>query len=348
MKQVKVGVIGLGRMGERHTRIFSGLRKAQLVGVCDVNPDVGQRVARQFEVPFFDQMDELLKRVDAVSIAASTPSHFQLAMHCIDRGVHVMVEKPITETLEDAEILARAADASHSLVMVGHIERFNPAYIELKNVLDEIPPLVINIQRLSPFQGSNKDVDVVLDLMIHDLNLIHDLMGREPDQFNANGLKVLSDRIDHAIAQLCFENGPIATLTASRITEEKIRKIDVTCRDAYLECDLLNKNIYIHRCTIGEYLTANKRGVKYRQESVIERINIPSFEPLLLELQSFVDCILENKPATISARDGFLAMKMALRIRDTIIEHQLHMNGRNGTGHMASQPDRELTPTTIA
>ena len=329
MDIVRIGVVGVGRMGQRHRRVFSNLRKTQLVGVHDQSVDIGNRVAKQFEVEYFPDLDQLLDKVDAVVLATPTPTHFEQAMKCLNRCVHILIEKPITETLEQAEKLVNLAESQKLIVQVGQIERFNPAYMELKNVLDELRPMAITLNRLSPYQGSNKDVDVVLDLMIHDTNLVLDLVGSFPEKISALGLTVYSGTVDHAIAQLFFKGGPILSMTASRVTEEKVRKIDVTCREAYIECDLLGKSILAHRSTIGEYINAQKRGVKYRQESIVERINVPTFEPLFLELQHFTECVLENKPTFVSARDGYMALKLAVQIRDMILNQlaevdQLH------------------------
>lgn len=325
MRPVRVGVIGVGRMGQRHCRVYSTLRQAHLVGVCDTVPETGHRVAEEYGVPFYGDVTALLKQVDAVSLATPTPSHFELAMLCLEWGVHVLVEKPITETLEQAEALAQAAEASGLVVLVGHIERFNPAYIELKNVLENLTILAVNFRRLSPYVGSNTDVDVVLDLMTHDVDLALDLMGREPVSVDAYGLTAFSGYIDHAVAHLCFGSGPILTLTASRVTEQKIRSIEVTALEAYVEADLLNKSLSVHRRTIGEYLNHNHRGVKYRQESVIERIFVPTLEPLFLELQHFVDCILHHGSPRVSARDGLNALRLVMDIRNAIYEGMLVM-----------------------
>ncbi len=325
MNQVRVGVIGVGRMGQRHCRIYSTLRQAQLAGVCDAALEIGRRVATEYAVPFYECVDDLLKHVDAVSLAVPTPAHFPLAMRCLDRGVHIFIEKPITETIEEAEALTQAVESSGLIVQVGYIERFNPTYIELRNVLEELTPLAVNFRRLSPYVGSNTDVDVVLDLMTHDIDLALDLVGEGPSSMNGYGLTVFSGHIDHAVAYLCFPSGPFLTLAASRATEQKVRLIEITAAEAYVEADLLNKSILIHRHTIGEYLNHNHRGVKYRQESIVERIHIPIFEPLFLELQHFVECILQGKTPRVSARDGLNAMRLTLAIRNIIRKHMLDM-----------------------
>jgi predicted dehydrogenase len=324
---LRVGVIGTGMMGQRHCRIYSTLRRAQLVGVCDANPTVGNRVARQYDVTYYETLEDLLTNVDAVTLATPTPTHFELAMHCLAHGVHVLIEKPATETLEQAEKLAEAAEASGLVVQIGHIERFNPTYIELKHVLEGMTLLAVNLRRLSPYEGSNTDVDVVLDLMIHDIDLALDLMGQEPNSVTAHGLTAFSGDIDHAIVQLVFDSGPLLTLTASRVTEQKVRSIDIAALKAYVEGDLLNKSISVHRRTVGQYLSHNHQGIKYRQESMVERIYVPMLEPLLLEQQSFVESILEKKPSSVSARDGLKTLRLATLIRNTIHERLTGING---------------------
>ena len=336
MDQLRLGVIGAGVMGQRHCRIYSNMRRARLVGICDAKPEIGHRTAQQFEVPFYENLDDLLLQVDAVSLVTPTPYHFEIAMHCLAKGVHVLVEKPITETVEQAELLTQTAEASHLIVQVGHIERFNPTYSELKNVLEDMTPLAINFRRLSPFQGSNTDVDVILDLMIHDLDLVLDLVRQEPISIHASGISVLSGAIDHAVAHLEFASGPLLTITASRITEQKIRSIEVTTREAYLEGDLLNKSVLVHRRTVSEYLNNNK----YRQESIVESIQVPIFEPLFLELQDFVDCVTEGKAPRIPARDGFNALRLAQTIRGLIHE-------RLGEGRTSSQPNLISSNSTL-
>ena len=317
MDNLRIGVIGVGIMGQRHCRVYDNLRHAQLAGVCDIAPKPGRQVAQQYGVPYYERLDDLLDQVDAVSIATSTPSHYATAMRCVERGMHVLVEKPITETLAQAETLTQAAEAKGCVFQVGHIERFNPAYMELKNVLTVAPPWAVNVRRLSPYAGSNTDVDVVLDLMIHDTNLVLDLIGMEPTLVNAYGVTAHNGAIDHAVAQLCFGTArPLVTMTASRITEHKVRSIEVTTPTAYIECDLLNKSILMHRRTTGEY--QNQTVHKYRQESLVERIYVPTFEPLFLELQHFVECIQDHKQPNVTARDGLKALRLVEDIRNAV------------------------------
>lgn len=320
MQQVRIGVIGTGRMGQNHCRVYSNMRHAKFVGVCDVNGDLGKDVARKFEVSYFRDVDSLLENVDAVSICTPTPEHYELVKRCLERNIHVMVEKPFTETLEQAKALKEIAEAQKKLIVqVGHIEMFNPTYIELRKVLEDMDVLAMNFNRLSPFQGSNVDVDVVLDLMIHDIGLIVNLFTNEPATMDAHGFSVFSGTIDHGLAVLQYAPAPLVSLTASRITEQKVRAISVTTKEAFIEADLLNKNISVHRRTLGDYVN-HKNGVKYRQESLIERIVVPAMEPLYLELQDFVNCVIEKKTPQVTAADGYNALRFVLLLRDKILE----------------------------
>ncbi len=319
MDPVRVGVIGTGRMGVSHCRVYSNMRHAKFVGLCDANADLGKDVARRHEVSFFRDVDSLLENVDAVSVCTPTPDHFAIVKQCLDQGIHVMVEKPFTETLEQAQALREAASKGKGIVQVGHIEKFNPAFIELRKVLDGMDVLAMNFNRLSPFQGSNVDVDVVLDLMIHDIGLIVDMFETEPISMDAHGFSVFTKTIDYGLAVLKYEPEKLLTLTASRVTEQKIRAISVTTRDAYIEADLLHKTIEVHRRTLGDYVN-QKNSHKYRQESLIERIVVPAMEPLFLELQDFVTCVAESKTPQVTAEDGYNALRFVLLLRDKILE----------------------------
>ena len=319
MDPVRIGVIGTGRMGASHCRVYSNMRHARFVGLCHANADLGKDIARRHEVSFFRDVNSLLENVDAVSVCTPTPDHFEIVKQCIDQGVHVLVEKPFTKTLEQAEALKDAAAESKLVVQVGHIEKYNPAFIELQKVLEGVEILAMNFNRLSPFQGSNVDVDVVLDLMIHDIGLVVDMFETEPVSVDAHGFSVFTKTIDYGLAVLKYEPEVLLTLTASRVTEQKIRGISVTTRDAYIEADLLHKTIEVHRRTMGDYVN-QKNSHKYRQESFIERIVVPTMEPLFLELQDFVTCVAESKTPQVTAEDGYNALRYVLLLRDKILE----------------------------
>ncbi len=320
MERLKTGVIGLGRMGQHHCRIYSNHKESQLVGIYDINPQVARETAGRYDVTYFERLDDLLDQVDAVSIATPTPTHFDLAMKCLERKIHVLVEKPVTEKIEDAETLERVIGENGAIFQVGHIERFNPTYVELKKVLESLSVIAINFRRLSPYRVSNKDVDVVLDLMVHDLDLSNDLTKKEPTTVNAQGLMPFSNTLDHVVAQLFYKNGPIITLSASRVTEQKIRSVDVTSEDAFVEADFMNKSISIHRGSTGEYSEKGRNGVSYHQESIIERILVPNIEPLSSEIKSFLDCIYQERIPCVSIYDGLKALRLAQQICKLVYE----------------------------
>lgn len=321
MDRVHVGVIGIGKMGERHCRVYSNMRNVEFVGLADLDHGRGQKIAAAYDTKYFADYQTLLDEVDAVSIATTTPSHFELAMEVLAHDVHILVEKPLTETVEQGEQLVAEAEKRGKILQVGHIERFNPAYMELKNVVEGKQLVAVNIQRLSSFDASNTDVDVIRDLMIHDLDLVADLLGSDFDGLTAWGRSLSTNTTDHAVASLSFKDGPIATLMASRVTEQKVRSIAVVADGTYIEADLLGKTVMLHRRTFPQYV--DDQAGKYRQESVIECIHVPMVEPLLLELQHFVDCVRRNESCQVPGRDGLYALQLAQLVSEQI-------NGRNG------------------
>jgi virulence factor len=320
MKQTRIGVVGVGRMGRNHCRVLTTIRSAELVGVLDKDQERADEMVSEYGAMNFNDLEQLIGAVDGLIIATPTESHFSLGKRAIEHGVHVLIEKPLTEDLNQAEELRMLGQEAGVVVQVGHIERFNPAYRELKNLLGPVRTIAIECQRLSAYEGSNTDVDVVFDLMVHDLDLAVDLVGREPDQIAAFGLKAMSGNIDHVVAHLSYEKGPLVTLTSSRVTEEKIRKMNVTALEAYIEADLLDKKVSIKRRTIGEYVNHNFEGVKYRQESVLESIHVPMFEPLFLQAQHFVACIRGEEECLVPAQDGIRAMNLGTIIRNYVYE----------------------------
>jgi virulence factor len=310
-EQVRIGVIGLGRMGQHHCRVYSNQKNAHLVGVYDINTYLTKETAGKYEITGFSSLDELLENVDAVTIATPTPTHFTIAQQCLTKRIHILMEKPVTDRIDDAESLVSMVNSTDSIFLVGHIERFNPAYVELKKVLEKSRVIAVNFRRLSPYRVSNTDVDVVLDLMVHDLDLANDLIGKDPKYIYANGLMPFSTSLDHVVMQLFYNNGPLVTLTASRVTEQKIRSVDVTCEDSFIEADFMNKSISIHRGSTGEFLGKTRNGVSYHQESIIERILVPNVEPLSAEIKCFLECITGDQPPRVTIYDGVKALRQA-------------------------------------
>jgi len=317
-------------MGKNHARVLSTLRYADLIGVYDPIAAAGNALAKQHGVTSFARLEDLLHQVDAVSIATSTPSHHQLAMQCLEVGLDVFIEKPFTETVAQAEEVAFAVERSGQILQVGHIERFNPAYRELKSVQEVMTPLAVNFQRLSTYAGSNVDVDVVLDLMVHDIDLALDLAGDLPIDVHAVGMSVFSGTIDYATVVLKFPKLPLVTLTASRVTEQKVRAINISALEAFLEADLMNKSVLAHHGTIGEYVPGGRAGGKYRQESVVERIHVPVAEPLYLELEDFLACVQQRRMPLVTAQNGVETLRLAQRIREMILPQMIDAHPHRG------------------
>ena len=309
-EKVRTGVIGAGRMGQRHCRVYSSLHHVDFVGICDLNAEVGQRVASAHDTRYFADVDELLTQVDAVTVATTTPAHYALVKRAIERGVHVLVEKPIAETIEQGRALVKLAAQYEVVLQVGHIERFNPTFLELRKLLAGKHIISVNMRRLSSFDASNTDVDVIYDLMIHDLDLMTSLLGDNFETKQAWGRSLSTHTVDHALAVFSYCDGPIATLCASRVTEQKVRAIEVVADGAYIEADLLGKSLVVHRHTFPRYVESGDVNT-YRQESLIERIHVPMNEPLALELNHFVDCVSEGRSSDVPGEDGVRAVELA-------------------------------------
>jgi predicted dehydrogenase len=325
MKKLRVGVIGVGTMGQRHCRVYAAMRDVDLVGVSDQNATLGCRVAENHDTTWYENWLHLLAEVDAVSIVTTTASHFHLAKAAIEQGVHVLVEKPLTATVEQGRELVALAKAHQVTLQVGHIERFNPTYTELKKIVNEIMPISVTMRRLSPFDLNKTDVDVIRDLMIHDLDLITDLFGREFAPPHVLGRAVSTVAIDHATVSLSFKDGPIATLTASRVTQQKVRMIEVTADNAYIEADLLGKSLVIHRHLFSRYVD-DPNASTYRQESIIERIHVPLLEPLVIELEHFVHCARHGLTSSVPGSDGLHALELAQTLVDQVKFGQTRVN----------------------
>lgn len=310
MKTVRIGVIGAGRMGERHCRVCTNLPSVDMVGVADADPVRGRAIAERYDIPYFPKYGDLLSKVDAVIISTSTPAHHSLAMQALECGVHALVEKPLADTVEQAQMIVDLADRKDLILQAGHIERFNPAFTELQHVTQNLEIIGMNVRRLSSFDASNTDVDVVRDLMIHDLDLVASAIPSDIREVSAWGCRINSHSTDHAVATITFQNGAIATLAASRVTEHKVRSIEITAKGAYVEADLLNKSVLIRRHTLPRYLETSN-AAEYRQESIIEQIYVPAAEPLLLELRHFTDCVREDRPTQVPGAHGLRALQLA-------------------------------------
>ena len=319
---MKYGVIGVGHLGRQHARVASSLTGATLVGLHDSDPGTLQRVASELGVRPFSLLHELLASVQAVSVAVPTTSHYEVAMRCVESGVHVLIEKPLAATLVQAEELVAAAAAKPVVLQTGHIERFNPIVQASLPLISR--PRFIEGHRLSSFVGRGTDIDVVLDLMIHDIDLSLAAVRSPVRAVEGTGVPILSRKTDIANARITFENGAVANLTASRVSKEKTRKIRFFCEDSYISIDCLSRKAELYRKGLPA-AAADHDGTW--EETVIAPgilrrvITVPpDQEPLRLELEHFVKCVASGAIPMVDGRAGLLAMEVAHKVIDKIRE----------------------------
>lgn len=304
---IKSGVIGVGHMGKHHARILAEIPECELIGVCDIDKDKGQKIAKEYNCTYHGNIKELLSKTDAVIIATPTNTHRDITIEALNKGNHVLVEKPISLDLKEADEIITAASRNNLILQVGHIERFNPAILASKKVVQN--PLFIEAHRLSPFYGRGVDVSVVLDLMVHDLDIILNYVKSPVKHISAGGVPVLTNYIDIANARLEFENGAIANITASRISLMKLRKIRFWQKYSYVSVDTLNRKVGVF------YREINNGQPEIKEED----INVPTDEPLLLQNQSFIDACIGKKDIEFTPEEAKASLALAHKILDKIV-----------------------------
>ncbi len=300
MDKVKVGIIGVGYLGTQHARILSYLEKAELIGVADIDFKKAMVIGNRHGVKYYDNYENMLDEIDAGIVATPTSEHFAISMKLLNSGKSVLVEKPITETIEQAEELVSTAEKNGLILQIGHLERFNPAVEALENLISE--PKFIEVQRLGSFSARSLDIDVVLDLMIHDLDIIMALIKDEVKVIRSSGIHVLSDKIDIANARLEFTSGCIATLTASRVHQGKVRKLRIFEPTSYYSIDYIDQEVKV--------FPLNGR------QTDIKTLKIKKEEPLKKELQNFFRCIIDGKKRKVTGAEGLRALKLAYSVLD--------------------------------
>lgn len=326
---IRVGVIGVGNMGQHHTRVLSRFKDVELVGVSDVNVERGLDTAGKYRIRFFEDYQELLKHVDAVCVAVPTRLHHTVGMACLQAGVHILIEKPIAASIAEAESLVNAAAATNCILQVGHIERFNPAFQELHKVLKTEELLALEARRMSPYSQRANDVSVVLDLMIHDIDLLLELAGSTVITLTASGSRASnSGYLDYVTATLGFSNGIVATLTSSKVTHRKIRSITAHCKNSLTDADFLNNEILIHRQTTADCSTDYGQ-VLYRQDGLIEKVYTSNIEPLHAELEHFINCVRGGEKPSVGGEQALKALRLASLIEQMALDgkpwHHLDM-----------------------
>ncbi|GAC1459666.1 MAG: Gfo/Idh/MocA family oxidoreductase [Chamaesiphon sp.] len=336
---IKIGIIGVGNMGQHHTRVLSLLKDVELVGVADINVERGLDTASKYRVRFFEDYRDLLPYVDAVCIAVPTRLHHEVGMACLQAGIHTLIEKPIAASISEAESLVNAAAETQCILQVGHIERFNPAFQELSKVLKTEELLALEAHRMSPYSNRANDVSVVLDLMIHDIDLLLELAAAPVVKLTASGSRASdSGFLDYVTAILGFANGIVATLTASKVTHRKIRRLAAHCKNSLTEADFLNNEILIHRRTTANYMTDYGQ-VLYRQDGLIEKVYTSNIEPLNAELEHFVNCVRGGHQPSVGGQQALKALRLASLIEQMALDGQVWQQ--------ESRELRELTSPTV-
>ncbi|VVB66704.1 UDP-N-acetylglucosamine 3-dehydrogenase [Candidatus Gugararchaeum adminiculabundum] len=310
MDKLKLGVIGVGAMGQHHARVYSEFPDVELVGVSDADAARAEGIASSYRTKFFKDANELLAKVDAVSIAVPTTLHKKLALEAFKKGKSALIEKPIASSLTDADEMIKAAKGV--TFMVGHIERFNPAVAELRKIMAKEQIIRLEARRFGPFMPRATNVDVVLDLMIHDIDVARCLFNSEPSKIQAIGGKAFSDKLDYATAIMKFGETD-AVLSANRITQKKIRELEVTSKKEFLQLDYLNQTLDINRSSVPEFIT-QRGNVTYKHQNVVEKIDVPKSEPLKLELRAFVDSVRSGTEPQVSGEEGKKNLQVAFDI----------------------------------
>ena len=323
MNPLSIGVIGVGHLGALHAKMYSQIPTAHLVGVFDIDSTRAEKIAAEFGIQAFAQLDDLLAHVDAVSIATVTQSHYDAAMQAIKRGVHLLIEKPITATIEQARALTERAETNGLKLQIGHIERFNPAILALEPY--DLKPLFIESHRMAQFNPRGSDVAVVLDLMIHDIDLILSLVKSKVTRIDANGVAVISDTPDIANARLQFENGCVANVTASRISQNKMRKMRLFQHDAYISIDFADGVSEVFR--LADENTPRTKSTKmlgkieegqHKRIITYEKPKVREVNALKYELERFVESVQKNIEPPVTGRDGLHALEVAQEILQKI------------------------------
>jgi len=308
MKKIKVGIIGIGHLGSRHLKDYSELsKKVELIGICDIEAERTKKLASHYKVPFVSDYKDFVGKVDAVNICTPTESHCEIARFFLNNHIHVFIEKPITTTLKQADELIALAGQNNLKLQIGHIERFNSAFESIKHFTHK--PLFIECHRLNHFPNRSLDIGVVMDLMIHDIDIILGLIKAPIKDIQAIGVDVLTSMEDIASVRITFENGCVCNLTASRVSDEVMRKIRIFQKDTYISLDYVKQEAFIYK--------------KHQQQILKHGLPIEKEEPLKKELEHFIDCVARDEQPLISGSEGREALAVALEISRKIWEtHQ--------------------------
>src|SRR5579859_1926344 len=306
---IRVAVVGCGEFGRNHARVYREMEGVALAGVFDADASRAAAFAKEFGTRLFSSLDALQGEVDAASVAVPTVAHADVGCRLMERGIDVLVEKPMAANLAEADALVNAAHRHSRILQIGHVERFNPAVLAVEPILNR--PLFFEVHRLGVFTPRSLDVDVIYDLMIHDLDILLALVGEPVTEVKAVGIPVLTDKVDIAHARLEFAGGAVANVTASRVSTERVRKVRFFQHHEYISLD------YARRDALR--VSVKKPGSQ--PEFAFEKLPAPAIEPLRAELESFVDCVRTRKEPRVNGAAGRAALELAARVMASIQEH---------------------------
>ena len=307
----KIGVIGVGRMGTYHVGILAELPGVELVAVVDVDSKNLDAIETNYGIPGFNSHQDIFGKVDLAVVAVPTGLHYPVTKDLLNAGIHVLLEKPCTNDLDQARELFQIAEDKDLTLHIGHVERFNGAVQELHKIVDT--PIFVECRRMGPFTNRIKDDGVVLDMMIHDIDIILNLINSKVVNTHVLGASVFSEKDDLVNAQLQFENGCIANIIASRASQNQVRTLSVTQKDSFVVLDYTDQEIYIHKKSSSEH-KLSKDSLRYKQESLVERIFVHKDNPLKLELKHFLDCATNGHQRKVAIDNELYSLEIALDI----------------------------------
>ena len=323
---LKVGVFGTGHLGKFHLNNWKLIRDAEVVGFYDPSNEAAAEVIDKYKIKRFTDPDELLDICDAADIIAPTPEHFNLCERAIRKGKHVFVEKPLANDMNEARTLLKLVKESNIKLQVGHVERFNPAFLALAGM--PLYPMFIEVHRLAEFNPRGTEVSVILDLMIHDIDIILHIVNSEVKNIYSSGVAVMTDTPDIANVRMEFNNGCVANLTSSRISMKKMRKMRIFQKDAYIGIDFLNKKSEIislnHSDSSGEGFSFDIETMNGIKSILVQNPQVPEVNAIRMELERFTESVLQNKPTVVSEMDGYRAMDIAHQILQKIKHNSIN------------------------
>ena len=325
-KAIRVAVVGCGEFGRNHARVYKEIGGVQLAGVFDADAARAEKFAKEFGTKVFASLDELQGAVDAASVAVPTIAHSEVGCRLMDQGIDVLVEKPMAADLAEADALVDAAHRNSRILQIGHVERFNPAVLAVEPILNR--PLFFEVHRLGVFTPRSLDVDVIYDLMIHDLDILLALVGEPVTEVKAVGIPVLTDKVDIAHARLEFEGGAVANVTASRVSTERVRKVRFFQQHEYISLDYARRDALRVR--------VNRPGPE--PDFGFEKLDAPPLEPLRAELEAFVDAVRTRKQPKTDGISGRASLELAVRVMTSIQEHaeRVQLTDSGGTPRPAA------------